>query len=1006
MYAEPSLALTSSPLINTTPVLISLRWQDLQPAIDAAEQIDQTIVEELQIAHHAFREKSGVAQQQQLQIAVNKTIDKLQQDYQQVIKRKTQAEQRLFASRTASTSYLSQFGYWARSSLQRFFSSDDASLITRYGEIAQKRQENIEALIHYRDSLESETQQNVSLMAHTQTQLDIHPRAHQLSTINSDEFQVSDFVTSAVEMPSTGTFSNGNFVITWSSFNPINNSWGVYAQRYDTDGARLGSELLVNLYSASDVYYDINVGVFKNDGFVITWTCASVNGSWYVYARRYNASGDPLGDPFQVNMYEESARSPSVATFSNGGFVISWQSTQGNNTVYAQRYSPSGDALGRAFLVSANTTGDQMVSSVGTFSNGDFVVAWQSQQQNTPDYYGVYAQRYNASGDMLGPEFLVSTNTTGSRYGSGPTPKVGTFSDGSFVIVWSSYPSSTNNCSVYAQRYKASGSLLDSHFQVNLYTEQEAQCNASIGTFSDGRFVIAWQGRESGDTFYNIYAKYYSASATLLDDGHANEDQSGDKYYPSVSTFSDGGYLIAWLSYQLSNNIRIVNARLFSGPYTPPTPPTSSWPIVIAILGILVSMPVLAGCIYGLCCRRSFVRVNIKSAKKLDELKEELLSGEQQHEHEKSTLEMTPLSEEQKTSDLYLKPSSSEHPCCACVCPECVCACLRSVYACLWSVCAYLEYACVCLRRAVEGSLEMTQPSKEQKTSDLHLESSSTEDSSHFLISLSGHHHHDATEDAIEMDHHLRPPLYGFSISPIEIASPLASMGESSSSIPSKEVKEYVMASPQKHLDTWCEYHNLSKDSLKLDIIHQEACFSNSKILSRENPRYKVYMERKGFEKPASEKAKVTIDFPLDLDEQKLVETIPISGIGEIKLNLRSKKQEIEYEQKLEWKTVGLFYENSAYKPRIFIEKQMRCIYFNYSVLIGIHNPKTSDPPIIDIFKPLLNNKNGLYHQDNEDKICFKVAGKIDYPFYSYSLEREKQSKPVSDIAYRAFELT
>src|SRR6267378_942596 len=94
-----------------------------------------------------------------------------------------------------------------------------------------------------------------------------------------------------------------------------------------------------------------------------------------------------------------------------GGFVIAWQSNIQDGSsygIYAQRYNASGVPQGGEFPVNSYTTGAQVKPSVGMDAAGGFVIAWQSDGQDGSSY-GVYAQRYNASGVPQGGEFPVNT---------------------------------------------------------------------------------------------------------------------------------------------------------------------------------------------------------------------------------------------------------------------------------------------------------------------------------------------------------------------------------------------------------------------------------------------------------------------------------------------------------------------------------------------------------------------------------------------------------------------
>ena len=61
-------------------------------------------------------------------------------------------------------------------------------------------------------------------------------------------------------------------------------------------------------------------------------------------------------------------------------------------------------------LVNTFTTSNQNNPAVAIDADGDFVVTWQSSDQDG-DGNGIYAQRYNASGVAQGSEFRVNTVT-------------------------------------------------------------------------------------------------------------------------------------------------------------------------------------------------------------------------------------------------------------------------------------------------------------------------------------------------------------------------------------------------------------------------------------------------------------------------------------------------------------------------------------------------------------------------------------------------------------------
>jgi hypothetical protein len=116
--------------------------------------------------------------------------------------------------------------------------------------------------------------------------------------------------------------------------------------------------------------------------------------------------------------------------------------------VFGQRYASSGTPLGSEFQINTYTTGYQISPAVASDAAGNFVVAWQSRFQDG-SAYGVFGQRYASSGAPLGPEFRVNTYTTLEQ----AHPSVAADASGNFVVAWESYQQDGSSWNVFGQRY-------------------------------------------------------------------------------------------------------------------------------------------------------------------------------------------------------------------------------------------------------------------------------------------------------------------------------------------------------------------------------------------------------------------------------------------------------------------------------------------------------------------------------------------------------------------------
>jgi hypothetical protein len=365
---------------------------------------------------------------------------------------------------------------------------------------------------------------------------------------------VNSYTTDSQMNPSISMDSNGNFVISWKSTNQDGNANGVYAQRYNNLGQPQGSEFRVNSYT-TDSQMNPSISMDSNGNFVISWESSRQDGSGYgVYAQRYNNLGQPQGSEFRVNSYTTDFQmNPSISMDSNGNFVISWESSSqdGNaNGVYAQRYNNLGQPQGSEFRVNSYTTYSQMNSSISMDSNGNFVISWESRNQDGSGY-GVYAQRYNNLGQPQSSEFRVNSYTTDSQM----NPSISMDSNGNFVISWESRNQDGSGYGVYAQRYNNLGQPQGSEFRVNSYTTNP-QMNSSISMDSNGNFVISWESRSQDGNANGVYAqRYNNLGQPQGSEFRVNSYTTNPQMNSSISMDSNGNFVISWESMNQDGNV-------------------------------------------------------------------------------------------------------------------------------------------------------------------------------------------------------------------------------------------------------------------------------------------------------------------------------------------------------------------------------------------------------------------------------------------------------------------
>jgi len=331
--------------------------------------------------------------------------------------------------------------------------------------------------------------------------LDLNTPTEFTPTKAGAEFQVNTHTNGEQRAPVVANLVNGGFVVAWGDqSNADGDGNGVFGQMYDAFGNTVGSEFQINTHINSNQRYP-SISGLSDGGFVVTWHSISQDGDDDgVFGQRYDASGNASGPEFQINTHTTSYQQfSSVTSLNDGGFVVTWHSDQdGGWGVYGQRFDSSGNASGAEFKINSTSTNYLLYPSVSGFSDGGFIATWYGHGDKDTNGDGVYGQRFDQYGNTIGSEFLINTEKSGNQI----QPAVTALSNGGFVATWTSAGQDANGEGVYAQRYNASGEKDGSEFRVN--TDQNGDERYSeVTSLTDGGYVVTWYSNtHTDDTNY------------------------------------------------------------------------------------------------------------------------------------------------------------------------------------------------------------------------------------------------------------------------------------------------------------------------------------------------------------------------------------------------------------------------------------------------------------------------------------------------------------------------
>ena len=367
-------------------------------------------------------------------------------------------------------------------------------------------------------------------------------------TVDMEIFsQINTYTTKDQGFPAIAMDSGGKFVVVWEGEDQDGDSYGIFGQRYDSQGSPLGSEFQVNTYTTNDQRYPA-VAMDADGDFIVVWQSYYQDGGGYgIFAQRYNSSGVAQGLEFQVNTYtSDSQRNPAVAMDSDGDFVIVWESYTPVTSydIFARIYNSQGVAQDAEFRVNTFATNNQTYPSVAMDADGDFVVAWTSYYQ-VGNNYNIFARIYDSSGDTQSAELQINSSyiTHIQQF-----PSVAMDADGDFVVTWQSDRQDGDAYGVFSRKYNSSGVAQDVEFQVNTYTAG-SQTYPSIATDSDGDFVVVWTSEDQDGSGYGIFAQRYDSSGVAQgSEFQVNTYTTSHQQYPAVVMDSDGDYVVVWQS--------------------------------------------------------------------------------------------------------------------------------------------------------------------------------------------------------------------------------------------------------------------------------------------------------------------------------------------------------------------------------------------------------------------------------------------------------------------------
>ncbi|NVJ60936.1 MAG: LysM peptidoglycan-binding domain-containing protein [Gammaproteobacteria bacterium] len=181
-----------------------------------------------------------------------------------------------------------------------------------------------------------------------------------------------------------------------------------------------------------------------------------------------------------------------VAALDNGGFVMTWQATDGDQTgIKGKRFYKDGIDneiyTNDDFFINQNTLGIQSDASIIQLKGGEFFSVWQSINESGESV--IKARRYGADRFEIFNEFTIATDEGLSQaLNQESLPRVTELDDGSLIITWQSVVD--GNATIRVQHLDANGIKRHDSFTIN--DSDTTLADITIESLFGNRAVINW----------------------------------------------------------------------------------------------------------------------------------------------------------------------------------------------------------------------------------------------------------------------------------------------------------------------------------------------------------------------------------------------------------------------------------------------------------------------------------------------------------------------------------
>ena len=353
---------------------------------------------------------------------------------------------------------------------------------------------------------------------------------------------------------------SGDQIVVWIA------SPRLQGRRFGRSGAPLGPAFVVQASPSKSSPESLDVAINPAGRFVVVWYVEDSGKSGSIQARSFDASGHPFGDSFVVSDSMAGAR-PRVAMDAAGKFVVVWTrlgTGSAGSQILARRYTATGRPLGPPFEVARqNSSLSRFNPYVAVQPGGDFAITWADFDREH-DLSHLLVRVFDRTGTPRGPARSISSTVKYASWAASLALAPG----GRWMVVWAGGFKEDENYRIFGRLLGPDGRFAGAAFHLGTSNLSYYEHPHPRAVFDGaGSFFAVWMVRESFIPW--IRGRHFGPAGELFGPERFVHNRGFEYHEPVVAGSGSGSFTAFWTGYHhaeyLTHRALIVAQRLVAG---------------------------------------------------------------------------------------------------------------------------------------------------------------------------------------------------------------------------------------------------------------------------------------------------------------------------------------------------------------------------------------------------------------------------------------------------------